>query len=50
MTSEPPVIRARDLRLESTRGTVYGPVDLDVPAGRLLGLVSPRAAGARACC
>ncbi|WOP19371.1 ATP-binding cassette domain-containing protein [Raineyella sp. LH-20] len=45
MTSEQPVIRARDLLLESTRGVVYGPVDLDVTAGQLLGLVSPEGGG-----
>ncbi|MEA5155886.1 ATP-binding cassette domain-containing protein [Raineyella sp.] len=45
MTTEPLAIRARDLLLESSRGTVYGPVDLDVPAGRLLGLVSPEGGG-----
>lgn len=45
VTIEPPAIRARDLLLTSTRGTVYGPVDLEVPAGRLLGLVSPEGGG-----
>ena len=45
VTIEPPAVRARDLLLESTRGIVYGPVDLDVPAGRLLGLVSPEGGG-----
>lgn len=45
MTTEQLLIRARDLQLDSSRGTVYGPVDLDVPTGRLLGLVCPEGGG-----
>ncbi|WP_139283268.1 ATP-binding cassette domain-containing protein [Raineyella antarctica] len=45
MTNEPCVIRARELQLASSRGPVYGPIDLDVPAGRLIGLVSPEGGG-----
>ena len=45
VTSAALAIRARDLQLESSRGTVYGPLHLDVPAGRLVGLVSPEGGG-----
>lgn len=45
MTSATSAIRARDLQLESSRGTVYGPLNFDVPAGHLVGLVSPEGGG-----
>ncbi|NKY07989.1 AAA family ATPase, partial [Cellulomonas hominis] len=43
----PPVIavHARDLRLNGARGTVYGPVDLEVPAGTLAVVQGPQGGG-----
>ncbi|MDM7853720.1 ATP-binding cassette domain-containing protein [Cellulomonas alba] len=40
-----PVVVARRLALHGERGTVYGPVDLDVPAGTLTVLHGPQGAG-----
>jgi ABC-type branched-subunit amino acid transport system ATPase component len=38
-------ISARGLRLHSGRGEVYGPVDVDVPAGELVVVQGPQGAG-----
>jgi len=40
-----PAVRARGLRLTGTRGPVYGPVDLDLPAGALTVVQGPQGAG-----
>ncbi len=48
-TEEPtppaPAVRARGLRLTGSRGPVYGPVDLDLPAGALAVVQGPQGAG-----
>ncbi|RMI05133.1 ATP-binding cassette domain-containing protein [Cellulomonas triticagri] len=41
----PTAVRARGLRLTGSRGPVYGPVDLDLPAGTLTVLQGPQGAG-----
>lgn len=38
-------VHARDLRLTGSRGTVYGPVDLEVPAGSLAVVQGPQGGG-----
>lgn len=40
-----PAVHARDLALRSRRGPVYGPVDLDLPAGTLTVVQGPEGAG-----
>lgn len=40
-----PAISARGLRLHGRRGEVYGPVDVDVPAGELVVVQGPQGAG-----
>lgn len=41
----PPAVHARGLRLTGSRGPVYGPVDLDLPAGALTVVQGPQGAG-----
>src|SRR3954451_15518680 len=40
-----PAVRARRLELHADRGTVYGPVDLDVAAGAVTLVQGPQGAG-----
>lgn len=40
-----PAVRARGLRLTGARGVVYGPVDLELPAGGLTVVQGPQGAG-----
>lgn len=41
----PPAVRARGLALTGSRGVVYGPLDLDLPAGRLSVVQGPQGGG-----
>lgn len=41
----PPAVLARDLQLHGSRGPVYGPVDLELPAGTLTLVQGPQGAG-----
>ncbi|MEK8226411.1 ATP-binding cassette domain-containing protein [Oerskovia sp. M15] len=44
-TATPHAISAYDLQLHGPRGLVYGPVDLEVPAGEVVVLQGPQGAG-----
>lgn len=44
-TPPPPAVRARGLVLTGSRGPVFGPVDLDLPAGALTVVQGPQGAG-----
>lgn len=41
----PPAVRARDLTLHASRGIVFGPVDLELPAGGLAVVQGPQGGG-----
>jgi len=43
--TSPPAVVARGLALHGARGVVYGPVDLDLPAGTLTVVQGPQGAG-----
>lgn len=44
-TSAEAVVKASGLELTASRGRVYGPLDLEVPAGWLMALVGPQGTG-----
>jgi ABC-type branched-subunit amino acid transport system ATPase component len=45
MNTDGTAVRAHQVRLDGPRGAVFGPIDLEVPAGRATALVSPAQSG-----